>query len=181
MTDLVCEPLSPFSLRRFWTTQPDSCGVQDPCGYECGRPGLLLHTSTDGATFDTSGWVRSLAINMLMTDARKDPVLCGHAPGSINGHWSESYMDERKAPVGSKIRYIDSKLSIREVTQLVKAEVIATLQKLVFYEIAVSIEAEAEYRGEGMIFVDVRITGILGETARVGMTAKRSNNSWAWI
>jgi len=181
MTDLVCEPLAPFQRKLFWTTQPDSCGIQDPCGFECGRPGLELNTSSEGATFTTSQWVRSLAINMLMTDARKDPVLCGHTPGSINGHWSESYMDELKAPVGSKVRYIESALSIREVTQLVKAEVVSTLQKLIHYEIAVKVDVETEYKGDGMIFADVTITGIQGETARVGMTAKRSNNSWAWM
>lgn len=179
---LQCEPLA-LSRRIFWTTQPDACGMQEPCDnsrFECGRPGLSLLSSEQGATFATNDWVRSLAINMLMTDARRLDTRCGHRPGTMNGHWSESYNPGGEY-IGSRLRYIPATTSIREATQLIKAEVISTMQKLVNYGVAVAVEVVAEYQGNGLIFIEVDILGVGDDRTKVGMSAQRGTTSWAWV
>lgn len=180
MSDLVCEPLAPFQRKLFWTTQPDGCGVMESCDTDCARAGLELVEQETGSSFVTTDWIRSLALNILLTDQRREATTCGHRPGTMNGHWSESFMEDG-APVGTKVRYISFAASIIEVTQLIKAELQNALTKLIKYGIAVSVTVEAEYLGKGIIKVDVEILSVHGQTARVGMTAQRTNNTWAWI
>lgn len=180
---LQCEPLVVPGQRRFWTTQPDACGIQDHCeiNVECGRPGLSLqHNEANQASIVNSDWVRSLALNMLMTDARRRDTRCGYAPGTLNGHWSESFMDGGQ-PVGTHVRYVSSSSSVRDAMQLIKAEVLATLQKLIDYGVAVEVTVETEYKGSGSIFMQIEIFGTAVDPTRIGVTAQRNNNAWQWV
>lgn len=179
MTTLECKPLAPFQRHPFWTTQPDACGVQPHCVNECGLPGLQRIDEPNGQTLATNDWIRSLAINMLLTDARRNDTTCGHRPGTINGHWSESYI-KNGSPIGSSIRYIDSLASIREVVQLIQVDVQTTLQKLVKYKIAISVEVIAEYVGNNTVSIVANILDVHGQSAKVGLSAGRSQNEWAW-
>lgn len=180
---LQCEPFQLTDQRRFWTTKIDACG-ESPSSCDinvsCGRPGLAAVTTDDGMTFETDDWVRSLAYNMLLTDARRRDTRCGYAPGTLNGHWSESFMQQGK-PVGTYVRYVTASTSVRDAVLLVKAEVQATLQKLVDYKIAVEVVVNAEYQGSGAIAVSIEIFGTAVDPTRIALTAQRNENSWAWV
>lgn len=188
----------------FWTTQPDACGSEEACGAECGNPGLRMQFP-DGCgtctccgnsgnlqdcprtmceqqrTIANNDWVRGLVINMLFTDARRSDSPCGVPPGALNGHWSESFMSEYKSPVGTHLRYIATGTSVKELVQLVKAYVVETMQKLIKYGVAVSIDVEASYKGRGVIAVAIIVYGRSGVTARVAVQGRALNNSWVWV
>jgi phage gp46-like protein len=117
---------------------------------------------------------------MLLTDARKRDTRCGHLPGTLNGHWSESFMQNGQG-VGSHVRYIGTSNSVRDAMALIKAEVEFTLQKLIDYGIAIEISVNAVYRGTGMIHFDIEILGTAVDPTRLGVTAQRNENSWAWM
>lgn len=198
-----CAAADVLNRRAFWTTQPDACGEQEACGVGCGRPGLLLvappdceptssrgcpdpaaplpgctSTEQQGRTFATNDWVRSLAINMLMTDARKDNTLCGTRPGWLNGHWSESY--QQGVRVGSKLRYIGKQTSTRNMVLAVKAEIMTTLQKLVDYGVATAVEVDVEYAGGGVLRANATVSVIDGQTANVAISGAMSQNRLIW-
>lgn len=180
---LQCEPLVVPGQRRFWTTHPGACGSAGSCdvNVDCGRPGLSLQRNdADQSSFETNEWVRSLALNMLLTDGRRRDTRCGHIPGTLNGHWSESFMQNGQ-PVGTQVRYVSSSSSVRDAMQLIKAEVLATLQKLIDYGVAVEVEVETTYRGSGSILMDIVIYGTAVDPTRIGVTAQRNNNSWQWV
>lgn len=179
-TQLQCEPFAVPGQRLFWTTQPDACGTSDGCGIntECGRPGLSLQTTEDSATFASNDWVRSIALNMLLTDARRRDTRCGYVPGTLNGHWSESFAQGQ--PIGSHVRYVNVSTSVRDAVLLIKAEVRATLQKLVDYGIAIDVEVDTRYNGNGQIGMAITIYGTAVDPTRIGVTATRNDNSWAW-
>jgi phage gp46-like protein len=183
---LQCEPFAIPGQRRFWTTQLDACGSTETCevNVACGRPGLLLQRDAeDQASFATNDWVRSIALNMLLTDARRRDSLCGHIPGTINGHWSDSFIGSgaQALGVGSHVRYVTSSSSVRDAMQMIKAEVLATLHKLIDYGIAVDVQVEATYKGSGSIFMDIQIFGTAVDPTRIGVTAQRNENAWAWV
>lgn len=180
---LQCEPLALPTRRTFWTTQSDACGITPSCDAEkqCGQPGLSLIQEDAGSRIATNDWVRSLALNMLLTDARKRDTRCGHLPGTLNGHWSESFMQQSGQGVGSHVRYIGASISVRDAMALIKAEVEYTLQKLIDYGIAIEISVTAEYRGISMIHLDIEILGTAVDPTRLGVTAQRNENSWAWM
>jgi phage gp46-like protein len=182
-TSLQCQPLNTPTRRKFWTTSLDSC-VPDTCGtFTCGKPGLSLVENEDktGASFATNDWVMSTALNMLMTDARRRDTKCGYAPGTLNGHWSESFIQQQGAEIGTHVRYIDPKLSVRDAVMQIKAEVQMTLNKLVKYGIAIEVIVHAQYQGEGRVALDIEILGSGIDPTRIALSAKRSDNSWAWV
>jgi len=117
---------------------------------------------------------------MLLTDGRRRDTRCGYVPGTVNGHWSESFATSGK-PVGTQVRYLSASASVRDSMQLIKAEIITTLQKLIDYGIAVEITVEAEYKGNGQIFMDIQIFGTAVDPTRIGVTAQRNANAWAWV
>jgi phage gp46-like protein len=179
---LQCISLVTPTRRSFWTTQLDSC-VPDACGsFTCGKPGLALVENEDktGASFATNDWVRSTALNMLLTNARRRDTNCGYAPGTLNGHWSENFIPGG-GEVGSHVRYVNPQMSMRDAVLQIKAEVQLTLKKLIDYGIAVEIKVEATYAGSGNIAMDIEIIGSAVDPTRIALTAKRSENSWAWV
>lgn len=182
-TSLQCQPLNTPTRRKFWTTTLQSC-VPYECGtYTCGRPGLALVENEDksGASFATDDWITSTALNMLLTDARRRDTKCGYAPGTLNGHWSESFIQQQDAEIGSHVRYIDPKMSVRDAVLQIKAEVQMTLNRLVKYGIAVEVTVNAKYMGEGRVDMDIEILGSAVDPTRLALSAKRSDNSWAWV
>lgn len=182
-SSLLCQPLNTPTRRKFWTTSLDSC-VADSCGtLTCGKPGLTLVENDEktGASFETNDWVTSIALNMLLTDARRRDSKCGYAPGTMNGHWSESFIGGQDAEIGTHVRYIDPKLSVRDAVMQIKAEVQLTLNRLIKYGIAVEVIVAAKYIGDGLVSMVIDILGSAIDPTRIAITAKRSENSWAWV
>ena len=162
--------------RLFWATQPAACGTVDVCGAECGRPGL----SVEGGAVAFSDYVRGLALNILMTDARKEDVTCGHRPGNRGGHWSDAYRGDGMG-VGSRVRDIPPQTSMADAVKLVQAYGQADLAKLVSYGVAQSVDVKAANVGGGIVALTADIIGTTGEAARVGVSAARVENQWAWL
>jgi phage gp46-like protein len=176
---LACEPFQLSQGRSFWTTQPDACGTSSLCStIQCAAPGLATIVGDDGVSFSSNDAVRSLALNMLLTDARKRDTRCGHLPGTMNGHWSESFANG--IAVGSHVREVTTQKTINDSVNLLKAEVQATLQKLVDYGIAVEVQVDAKYQGSGIVGMEITIYGTAVDPTRIGMTAKRDANQWVW-
>lgn len=194
--------------RIFWSTQPTACGIRQGCKDECGSPGLYLTpptpcgkcscclNSVDGELLDptqtcitpacsrprtiaTNDWVRGLTINMLMTDARMDPRICGYRPGSLRGHWSESFI-QGGAPIGTSMRYVGTLSSITDSIKLVSEHAKYTLQKLVRYGIVLSVEVAVTYKGGNALELVATLNGQGGEIHVIGLTGTRLKNSWAW-
>jgi len=173
-----CETAPQGRRRAFWATQPEACGADaDACrpAGECARPGLLL----EGSSFATGDWLRGLVINILHTDGKLPADRCGYAPGTQGGHWTESFRTDRQK-TGTLIRGIAPQSSIRDAIALVKARMIADLNKLVAMKLALKVEVNASYLGSNRVRVDIVIIGQSGETTKVGMTGDRLQNSWVW-
>lgn len=125
---------------------------------------------------------------MLLTDARRPDTLCGRRPGSLNGHWSESYIkgdgqtrtSQNGMGIGTNLRYLDPHLTIAQTLQMVKVLLQETLQKLVTYGIALTVTVEAEYKGRQTISASAIITTRFGETANVAVSGVVSGNQWNW-
>lgn len=191
--------------RTFWTTQPGACGSDPSCTGDCGRPGLQYTTSGCGRlqcqccppptvdttcppgeqtpqprTFVTSDWVRSLVLNILLTNARLPNTACGYRPGAQGGHWSESFRTDG-AKSGSNIRNLPKSMNIRDSVALAKATIEADLAKLVKMGIAQSVTVTAEYLGSNVMSADIEIMSPTGIGTRVGLTGNRNGNSWAWV
>lgn len=182
MATLQCQDLAIATRRPFWTTRMDSCDSASDCnGAECGRAGLALVETDAGKTFSTDDWVASLAYNILLTDARHRDTRCGFAPGSLNGHWSESFMGRVNQGVGTHVRYVTSAASVRDGVLQIKAEVQTSLAKLVDYGVATEVIVAAEYVGSGRVSVDIEILGTASDPSRIALTALRNENSWAWM
>jgi hypothetical protein len=178
---LQCQPISINGRRTFWTTQLDACeAMEGRSGEQCARPGLKRIKEGQGERFATNDYIRSIALNMLLTDARRPDTRCGVSPGAINGHWSESFMASR-AKIGSAVRYVPPNSSVRDAGNMIRAEILTTLQKMVDYKLAVEIACEAVYRGSGLFDMNVTIFGTAADPTRIGLSARRNETSWAWI
>ena len=202
----ACSLVSPGSRRRtFWTTQLTACGTHDgECNASCGSPGLSFVpvTCTDDIcecctppdvnpqcldaaqkrlprTFVTTEWIKSLALNILMTDARLEDKPCGYVPGTQGGHWSESFRTDN-LKIGSLVRNLPFAASMRESIALVKARLIVDMTKLVTMGLATSIKVEVTYTGGRQAHADIIIYGQSGDENRVGLSGTRLNNTWAW-
>lgn len=201
----TCNYASADRRRTFWTTQP--CLDTEPgrCGTYCStEAGLILTTgcaepsmldnvcpATEPVcvtipdcekprTIVTTEWVRGLALNMLLTDGRMPDTKCGVRPGSVGGHWSESFMTKGK-PVGTQIRRLRATTSVADAKLLVKTYAEATLKKLLDYGVATSVVAEVTYRGANVFGLSIEIYGTGGERATVALSALRSDNSITWV
>lgn len=175
----------PVTGRRklFWTTQPAACGVQTDCVGDCGSSGLLSYVPegrTDNArTFRTNDYVRSLALNILLTDGRKEDKACGYRPGSRGGHWSDSFRTDGLSS-GTNVRYLQPQKSINDTVLLVQEHLRVSMQKLVNYGVATAVSVTCTYAGNGIIDAVIIIIGTNGQTSRVGITGSRLENSWVW-
>ncbi len=199
---------SPQGRRRpFWTTQPDACGTRvDSCrnGAECGIPGLQLTASSCGRfacdccpaptddpdciginsppvarSIVTNDWLRSLVINILHTDGRYEDNKCGFVPGTQGGHWSESFRKDGQK-IGTLMRTIPPHTSIRDAISLVKARMVADLNRLLVMQLVTSIAVNVRYLGGSQVTVEIIIIGQSGETAKVGLLGSRLKNTWVW-
>lgn len=196
--------------RGFWATQPAACGSDpDPCreGAECGRPGLQLTSSHCGRyhcsccpapaeapeclgalrapaasiprSFVTSDWLRGLILNILYTDGKNDNTPCGYVPGTQGGHWSESFRKDGQK-IGTLVRTIPPQASIRDSIALIKARMVADLNRLIVMKLVSSVVVNTSYLGGNRMLAEIIITGQSGETTRVGLTGARLQNSWVW-
>lgn len=172
-----------FSRNRpFWATQPSACGAtQDDCsGHECGAPGLqLIAGSGNSRSIVTSDWLRSLVINMLYTDGRRSDTKCGFVPGTQGGHWSESFRKDGQR-IGTLMRNIPASASIRDSIALIKARMVADLNRLVIMKIALSVDVRVAYIGGSKMQVEIDVIGQSGETSKVGLLGTRLKNAWVW-
>jgi len=170
---MICA-LDTIDVRKlFWATQPETCGTAPDCGASCGQPGLELQP--DG-TIATGGWLRSLILNMLLTDGRLPDTDCGYRPGGQMGHWSESYV---LGDIGSLLRTAHSTGTIAETITALRANAEATLARLVSRAVAVKVEVDVAYLGNMRFSLDITVFGSTSK-ARVGLTGSRLDNSWIW-
>lgn len=180
---MVCT-VSELSRRKlFWATQPDACGSQTECGFECGEAGLSFAneaTSEVSKSLETEDWVRGLVINMLLTDGRKPDTNCGYNPNGQGGHWSESYISSGPAEIGTLLRTLEADRSINESVALISAYAKSTLNRLVERGVALSVDVEAKYLGNYKISLAITINGTSGQTSRVGLSTARLQNGWIW-
>lgn len=201
--------LTPAGSRRrlFWATQPDACGNNEVCGYNCGVPGLsytssYLYDCNGGcqccppATIDpncpehagvvsqtsiaTTQWLRGLIINMLMTDGRKPDTRCGYRPGSQGGHWSSSYIETGPTDIGTLVRDLPNVGRIQESVNLVVAYAKATLDRLIERGVALSVEVDGLYLGGGKVQLNITVLGRTDGEAKVGISGARVQNGWVW-
>ena len=177
-----CESAGLQDTRRlFWATQPDACGVTQECGNICGTPGLeLQHNSTQQATISNQDWLRGLMLNMLLTDGRLPETECGYRPGARGGHWSSSYAENEE--IGTLMRTVlpAPGRSIQQDVSLIASFAQATLQRLVQRGIAVRVEVEGTYVGNGNMTLNAVIYGQSEQRTQVGITGSRRNNAWIW-
>lgn len=172
---------APADRRRvFWTTQPDACGSGEACGADCGQAGLALAALSNGSrSIVNADWVRGLALNILLTDGRMPDNRCGWRPGAQGGHWSESFRKDGQK-IGTTVRSIPAKGSIRESIALVRAQLIADMAKLVKLKIAQDVIVETEYLGGNKMAATITIIAPDGVSTSVGLSGTRTTNAWAW-
>lgn len=190
---------APIGRRRtFWTTQP--CGTRTVCGSECATFGLSIYRVDDqcGLKCDNTGelgckasneqversianndYVRSLALNILLTNGRKPDTACGYRAGQRGGHWSDSFRDDGLT-AGSLLRTLPSSGSIRDSVNLARAYAQADLSKLVTMGYAASVDVQSKYLGGNAMSLDAVIYGQAGLTSNVGIIGSRSTNAWVW-
>lgn len=168
--------------RVFWTTQP--CADKGSlCGNSCDDTnGLkIVEVGEEQATIDNSNYVRSLALNILLTDGRRPDSPCGWRPGARGGHWSDSFRSaEHAGTAGSLIATLNAHKSIADAVQELRALVAYDMQKLVKYGVATSVEVNAEYVGSNVVNLAIKINGFAGEMVSVGASLTRVKNAWAW-
>lgn len=163
----------------FWATQPAACGEVNGCFTECGKPGLQINSVGNAKTIAKSDYVRGLALNILLTDARREDTLCGYRPGARGGYWADSFRSDRGYS-GSRLRQLTSTGSIRESLALIRAFAEADLSKLIAYGVATSVSVTVEYLGRSAVSLVAVITGQSNDVTRVGVTGTRLSNSWVW-
>jgi phage gp46-like protein len=187
---------------RFWATDIRACGHQTgACGEECGRAGLRLvdvhdvccppadHDCTDpcpprarpivGRTVYTGNWVHSLVLNQLLTDGPLEDTDEGHLPGRRGGHWSQSFAGGG-IQIGSRLRQVPTNCTLTDAVALIEATLTSEMQHLVLVGVARHVDVAARYVGRGAVAVEITISGPHGDTTRVGATAQRMANAWAW-
>lgn len=165
--------------RHFWSSQITDCDIGDSCGASCHEVNLELIHTDDGATISTDNWVVGIAMNILLTDARREDTACGYVPRAINGHWSENFIagDIR---VGTGLRYIPPAANINESVALIVAYARNSLEKLMTYGVAQDVNVTGSYIGGAQMQLNIEITSQDGSTNRVAITAQRTNNQWRW-
>lgn len=175
-------PIEMARRRAFWATQPNACpDVDGLCGVPCGRPGFEFIDTDEGRTIANTDWLRSLFLNMLMTDARVQNSLCGVNPAAVKGHWSDSYRSDG-LQAGSRIRQIDfSKLGINESVSQVNAYLTADAQKLVRLGVAQDIKVTTTYLGSYRIGAEIVPYSALGAPmGNVALLGQRTRTNWIW-
>jgi phage gp46-like protein len=182
--------------RTFWATQPDCAVEYDECGEPCGVAGLRLLTQAQceypercdpglsngpcdpniAKTIDNRGWLRGLALNILLTDSKIEG--CSDGRRCRGGFWGESFQS-RGLYYGSKLRQLPRSCNVNETRALIKAAVIADLGKLVSYGVATKVDADVRYAGSNRYAVTARI-GLNQEQYEVGVTGTRGPQAWTW-
>lgn len=205
MSECLTPPAA--GLRHFWTTQPNACGQdhgRDACGnvMECGKPGLVIRSVYEpcpdtrgcyvdpdcrsdvppkliGATIATNDFVRSLAINIIATDAERKPVgACGIPIGRRGGYWADAYRTDGLKS-GSTLRQLPLTGTMSQLAKLAQQYLQRDLQKLVAYGVASAVNVTATYMGGATIALEAEIKGDMGP-ANVSISGQKLANEWAW-
>lgn len=199
MVNGACTQIDVDRRRVFWSTQP-TVDERQACGATCGVPGLLIENEIDSqncrrcqtfaenvpapedgqdSTIVTSSWVRGLVLNILMTNGRYPNTNCGRRPGSMGGHWSESFAGSG-ASFGNLMYSVPSGYRINDLVKLASQYVRAAMQKLVTYGVAKNVDVETNYKGGGVVSVDIIIQGTNGLNENVGVSGSIVDNYWVW-
>lgn len=182
----------------FWSTQPN-VGQVSSCGVDCGIPGLALIDQSNyescvrcqtlgeptpkvdnpPTTIATSNWVKGLLLNILFTNGRSPDTPCGHRPGSIGGHWSESF-SRSGIPFGNLLHTIPQGYRMQELVKLAAQYVRIAVEKLISYGVSNKVDVESTYVGGGVVVVNVTIYGSDGQSENVGISGSIVDNYWVW-
>lgn len=173
-----CSPqLKPTELRRiFWVTQPSAKGTREDCDLTCGEAGLEI---TEAGIINNVEYVRGLALNILLTDGRREDTICGFRPGRRGGFWADSFRTDN-ARSGAQYRYVQPQGSVLQTLGIIRAYVQQDLQKLVTYGVAKSVSVTSEYVGKGVANMVATIITPGGSEVRVGVSGSRARNQWVW-
>jgi hypothetical protein len=196
----TCAPLPACERRVFWVTQPDACAPDtNACGAPCARPGLRMIDVADncdmlgnfdpcktgatpkllGRTIDNSNYMRGLALNILGTNDRRDDTPCGWLPGRRGGYWADSFMGN--VQFQGALDDLPATGTIAEALLNLKRAVQTKLKPLVTMAVAETVTVTTTYTGRDGFHVAIDIAGRgSNNLVRVGMTANRLKNSWAW-
>lgn len=160
--------------RPFWSTQfsPEAReGCEQNCGVTCLR---LIRGS-----IATDEQVRSLILNILLTDGRRENRVCGWRPGSQGGFWADTFRNDGFSS-GTTIRDIPASGSIQDGVNLLQAFLNRDLQRLVENGVVIDVSVDAQYAGNNRVNLTITYTGPDGTNANVGVSADRLAEQWKW-
>lgn len=185
----TCYSMPRDRRRVFWATQNKPNPDADTCHVQCGLTGLhMIDPVTDKsvilandkpATIQTTEWVRGLALNILGTNGRKPDTACGYKPGSLGGHWSESFA-QPGTKVGNLVYSIPQQARVSDYVLLVQEYANSALQKMVTYGVAKQVSVTAKYAGNNEIDLTIDILGSDGNNSNVGVSGRVLENTWMW-
>ena len=168
---------SPFT---FWTTRaaPDGQGVAcAPCAsqtvdWQQAAPdeehlsdGQGVQVGSAGA-FTTREYVRSLAINYLLSDREAETVPDCMRYLTRRGWWADSFRSDGFR-LGSRLWTLQWEASISETLVRAREYALEALQPLLDYRVAQDISVEARYADRSTIVLDIEIVGPWGP---IGLT-----------
>jgi len=168
---------SPFT---FWTTraEPDGTGVEcAPCASQTvdwqQADADEVHLSDDGGVqvgtngaLSTRDYVRSLAINYLLSDREADTAPDCMEYVSRRGWWADSFR-ENGFRLGSRLWTLQWSASIAETLVKAREYALEALKPLLDFRVAQDISVEARYSDRSTIVLEIRITGPWGP---IGLT-----------
>ena len=168
--------------------KPSPCPPWDLCSAPWADCDKELVTVPPTKAIKTDGWLESLMLNMLNTNARKAPSLCGNAPAAVCGHWSESFIEADSGlygmaqpgyRVGTNLRDIKPwQYSVRTLESVIEAELTKTLMKLVQLGLATSVVVEVRYTGDNRFNANIVAHGSTGQPlGRVDMIGARNTDA----
>jgi phage gp46-like protein len=161
--------------RLFWSTQP--CGSSlDDCGNPCPEYGLVYIDTPQGRTIANDNWVVGLAVNILMTNARKQG--CANNLSDLGGHWSESFNDG--SGFGSNFRNIPRKKTVAEYIGAIQAAIQTDLSVMIRYGVASSIDVFVKYLGNNTFSAAIDINGLGSEKNGFAIAGQQSVDGFLW-
>ena len=179
-----CLPDTQGRRRLFWTFQTQCDHFEGECGEECAIPQHRLNRITDaggsfiGATIDTSNYVRSLALAILLTDNTVETPLCPIKPGLRGGHWADCYRGDNRQS-GSTIRDIETQCSVAQARSFLRSAVSEDLGKMVLWGIVSEVIVEVEYIGGNIFEITAELVAYQ-QNITVTANAKRLDGAWIW-
>lgn len=156
--------------RRFWT--------YDSSTLQCFNVHIPIK-HLDGAAFlGTDNYLKTLVLNILFTEAEHLPAVCGLTPGNRGGHWSTTFTE---VDVGTNLNLETFKLSSKQYVTAITNIMQNSLQKLIDYKVANSVDVSSIITHCNKITMQINIIGIKNDEHRILLTNNDvTKNMWVW-